>query len=109
MRDAVQQLGGSICDILSKLDLRDAYHTLGLDEDSKQYCGITSFYGSPTYLYQCLAMGLSVSPAVWMEFATGIMEDLPNQKHHLRIMDDCLIHSDLKTHTKNSKICSKLY
>ena len=100
MHDAVQQLGGTIIDAISKLDLRDAFHTLGLSADSMQYCGITPFYGSPTYLYQRLAMGLSVSPAVWMEFATRIMEDLPDKNHHIIIMDDVLVHSKLKDHSK---------
>ena len=31
------------------LDLRDAYHTLPLAEESQKYCGLTPYYGSPTY------------------------------------------------------------
>ncbi len=50
--DAIQQLGASECEVLSVIDLCDAYHTLRLDEESKKYCGITPYYGSPSYLYQ---------------------------------------------------------
>ena len=51
LRDAIQQLGASECEVLSVIDLSDAYHTLRLDEESKNYCGITPYYGSLSYLY----------------------------------------------------------
>ena len=98
VRDAIQILGNSKVDLLSVIDLRDAYHTLRLDEDSQQYCAITPYYGSPTYKYLRLAMGLAPSPAVWMEFITAVVDKLPNKEHYLAIMDDCLIHSDKKSH-----------
>ena len=65
VRDAIQILGASGCEILSLADLRDAYHTLRLSERSKKFCGITPYYGSDSYLYQRLGMGLSVSPTIW--------------------------------------------
>ena len=46
VRDAIQILGASGCEILSLADLRDAYHTLRLSERSKKFCGITPYYGS---------------------------------------------------------------
>ena len=46
--------------MLSLVDLKDAYHTLPLAKDSQQYCGITPYYGSSTYIYQRLGMGLRV-------------------------------------------------
>ena len=64
VRNAIQILGASGCEILSLADLRDAYHTLRLSEKSKKFCGITPYYGSDSYLYQRLGMGLSVSPAI---------------------------------------------
>ena len=50
VRDAIQILGASGCEILSLADLRDAYHTLRLSERSKKFCGITLYYGSDSYL-----------------------------------------------------------
>ena len=62
-------------------------------------CGITPYYGSDTYLYQRLGMGLSVSPAVWQNFIQRVLSEIPNhRKHHLAIMDDCLVHSKKKDH-----------
>ena len=60
VRYAIQILGASGCEILSLADLRDAY----LSERSKKFCGITLYYGSDSYLYQRLGMGLSVSPVI---------------------------------------------
>ena len=44
-------------------------------------------------------MGLSVSPAVWQNFIPKVLSEIPNHsKHHLAIMDDCLMHSKKKDH-----------
>ena len=64
VRDAFSNIGSSGCEVLSLADLRDAYHTLRLSERSKKFCGITPYYGSDSYLYQRLGMGLSVSSAI---------------------------------------------
>ena len=98
VKDAIQMLGASECEVISVVDLRDAYHTLRLSPESQKYCGITPFYGSPTYLYQRLGMGLSVSPAIWQNFINKVLDEIPTRQHHLAIMDDCLIHSKLKEH-----------
>ena len=92
VRDAIQILGASGCQILSLVDLRDAYHTLRLSERSKKFCGITPYYGSDSYLYQRLDMGLSVSPAIWQNFVKKVLQEIPDhRKNHLAIMDDCLV------------------
>ena len=99
VRDAIQILGASGCEVISVADLRDAYHTLRLSKQSQKYCGITPYYGSDTYLYQRLGMGLSVSPAVWQNFIQKVLSEIPDhRKHHLAIMDDCLVHSKRKDH-----------
>ena len=99
VRDAIQILGASGCEILSLADLRDAYHTLRLSEISKKFCGITPYYG---YLYQRLGMGLSVSPAIWQNFIQKVLQEIPDhRKNHLAIMDDCLVFSEKKTHLKH--------
>ena len=99
VRDAIQILGASGCEVISVIDLRDAYHTLRLSKKSEKYCGITPYYGSDTYLYQRLGMGLSVSPAVWQNFIQRVLSEIPDhRKHHLAIMDDCLVHSKKRDH-----------
>ena len=70
VRDAIQILGNSGAEVLSLADLRDAYHTLRLSMKSQKYCGITPYYGSDSYLYQRLGMGLSVSPSNMAELYT---------------------------------------
>ena len=45
VRDAIQILGASECELISVIDLRDAYHTLRLSTESQKYCGITPYYG----------------------------------------------------------------
>ena len=102
VRDAIQILEASGCEILSLADLRDAYHTLRLSERSKKFCGITPYYGSDSYLYQRLGMGLSVSPAIWQNFIQKVLQEIPDhRKNHLAIMDDCLVFSEKKTQLKH--------
>ena len=102
VRDAIQILGASGCEILSLADLRDAYHTFKLSERSKKFCGITTYYGSDSYLYQRLGMGLSVSPAIWQNFIQKVLQEIPDhRKNHLAIMDDCFVFSKKRTHLKH--------
>ena len=102
VKDAIQILGASGCEILSLADLRDAYHTLRLSERSKKFCGITPYYGSDSYLYQRLGMGLSVSPAIWQNFIQKVLQEIPDhRKNHLAIMDDCLVFSKKYDHLKH--------
>ena len=102
VRDAIQILGASGCEVLSLADLRDAYHTLRLSEKSKKYCGITPYYGSDSYLYQRLGMGLSVSSAIWQNFIQKILQEISeHRRNHLAIMDDCLVFSKKKSHLKH--------
>ena len=97
VRDSIQILRASGCEILSLADLSDAHHTLRLSERSKKFCGITPYYGPDSYLYQRLGMGLSVSPAIWQNFIQKVLQEIPDhRKNHLAIMDDCLVFSKKK-------------
>ena len=40
LKDTFALLGSSRCEVLSVLDLKDAFHSLRLTENSKRYCGI---------------------------------------------------------------------
>ena len=73
VRECIQAIGASQCEVMSVIDLRDAYHTLGLAPSSQQYTGITSYYGADTYQYLRMAMGLSISPAIWQTFINNIL------------------------------------
>ena len=65
VKDTFTRLGNSKCEVLSVLDLKDAFHSLRLSEKSKKYCGILPYFGSVSYLYQRMPMGLNVSPPIW--------------------------------------------
>ena len=65
VRDTFSMLGNSKCEVLSVLDLKDAFHLLRLSENSKRYCGILPYFGSSSYLYQRMPMGLNISPSIW--------------------------------------------
>ena len=49
VRDMFSVLGNSKCEVLSVLDLKDAFHSLRLSENLKKYCGILPYFGSPSY------------------------------------------------------------
>ena len=100
VRDAIQILGASECELISAKDLRDAYHTLRLSAESEKYCGITSYYGSDAYLYQRLGMGLNVSPAIWQTFINKVLDAIVDRKQFLAIMNHCMIHSKRKDHLR---------
>ena len=50
LKDTFSVLGNSKCDVLSVLDLTDAFHSLRLSENSKRYCGIVPYFGNGSYL-----------------------------------------------------------
>ena len=98
VRDCLEAIGASKCEVMSVLDLRDAYHTLPLAEESQKYCGLTPYYGSLTYVYLRMGMGMSCSPALWQQFVHIIWEQLPNKECYKIIMDDILIFSTKEQH-----------
>ena len=65
VRDMFSLLGNFKCKVLSVLDLKDAFHSWRLSENSKKYCGILPYFGSSYYLYQRMPMGLNISPSIW--------------------------------------------
>ena len=100
VRDAIQILGSSGSEVLSLADLGDAYHTLRLSKRSQKFCWITPYYGSDSYIYQRLGMGLSVSPAIWQNLIQRVLQEIPDyRKNYLAIMDDILTHSNREDHT----------
>ena len=101
VRECIQAIGASQCEGMSVIDLRDAYHTLQLAPSSQQYTGITPYYGVDTYQYLRMAMGLSISPAIWQTFINNILRQIPNKNRHIAIMDDCLVHSKFADHLQD--------
>ena len=91
LKDTFTLLGSSKCVVLSVLDVKDAFHSLRLTENSKRYCGILPYFGSSSYLYQRMLMGLNISPVVWQSYINAILNCLSSKKYCEAIMDDLLL------------------
>ena len=77
--------------MLPVLDLKDAFHLLRLTENYKKYCGILPYFGSTSYLYQRMPMGLNISPVVWQLYINAILSCLSSKKYCEAIMDNLLL------------------
>ena len=91
LRDTFSLLGSSKCEVMSVLDLKDAFHSLQLSEKSQKYCGILPYFGSASYLCQRMPMGLNVSLPIWQTYINTILNSLQNKKYCEAIMDDLLL------------------
>ena len=58
-------LGNVKCEVLTVLNLKDAFHSLRLSANSKRYCSILPYFGSASYIYERVPMGLNISPSIW--------------------------------------------
>ena len=61
LRDTFLLLGSSKCEVMSVLDLKDAFHSLRLSEKSQKYCGILPYFGS-AYIYIIECYGIKCFP-----------------------------------------------
>ena len=85
---------------MSTIDLRDAFHTLCLAKTSQKYCVITPYYGSSTYHYLHMGVGMSISPQIWQQFIDLVFQDdlIKRKQNFDVIMDDTFIHSTKEEH-----------
>ena len=97
LKDTFSMLGSSKCEVMSVLDLKDAFHSLQLMENSKKFCGILPYFGSPSYLYQRMPMGLNISPAIWQSYINAILSCLQSRKYCEAIMDNLLLFTPMKS------------
>ena len=101
VRDTFSVLGNSKCAVLSVLDLKDAFHSLRLLENSRKYCGILPYFGSSSNLYQRMLMGLKFSPSIWQSYINAISDCLQSKKYCEAIMDDLILFTPSKESHKN--------
>ena len=95
-RDTFSVLGNSKCEVLSVLDLKDAFHSLRLSENSKRYCAILPYFSSPSSLYQRMPMGLNISPSIWQSYINVTLDCLQSREYCEMIMDDLLLFTPSK-------------
>ena len=89
-------LGNSKCEVLSVLDLKDAFHSLRLSENSRKYCGILPYFGNSSYLYQRMPIGLNISPSIWQSYINVILNCLQSKKYCKAIMSDLILFTPSK-------------
>ena len=97
LKDTFSMLGSSMCEVMSVLDLKDTFHSLRLMENSKKFCGIPPYFGSLSYLYQRMPMGLNISPPIWQSYINAILCCLQSRKYCEAIMDDLLLFTPTKS------------
>ena len=59
-------------------------------------CGILSYFGSASYLYQRMLMGLNVSPLIYQSYVNTILNIFQSRKYCKVIMDDLLLFTPSK-------------
>ena len=96
VRDTFFMLGSSRWEVLSVLDLKGAFHSLRLSENSKRYCGILPYFGSTSHLYQRMPMGLNNTSSIWQSHINTILDCLQNRKYCKAIVDDLLLFTPSK-------------
>ena len=96
VRDTFSVLGNSKCEVLSVVDLKDAFHSLRLLENSRKYCGILPYFCSSSYLYQRMPMGLNISPSIWQSYINVILDCLQSKKYCEAIMDNLILFTSSK-------------
>ena len=96
VRDTFLVLGNSKCEVLSVLDLKDAFYTLRLSENLRKYCEILPYFGSSSYFYQRMPMELNILPSIWQSYINAILDCLQSKKFCEAIMDNLILFTPSK-------------
>ena len=94
MSDVLSILGNSECEVVSCVDIKDAYHSIPLTEKSR----ILPYFGSPICRYEVLPLGIACAPEIWMDYINLICGELEDKSRYIAIMDDLLVHSSKAAH-----------
>ncbi len=77
IKNVLHTIGRYSSKVYSVLDMKHAFHSINLTEESKQFTSCCASLSSPTYQFNKLSQRLNVSPAIF----TSLMKDL---LHELR-------------------------
>ena len=72
------------------------FHSLRLSENSKRYCGMLPYFGSTSYMYQRMPIGLNISPSILQSYINAVLECLQSRQYCEAIMDDLLLFTPSK-------------
>ena len=100
-------LGRAQCEVLSCVDLEEAFHSLPLTPAAKEFCGILPYFGSSHFRYEVLPMGLAISPQFWSNYIANILCGMANKQDYIVIMDDLLVHGLKGNHLDRLKALFK--
>ena len=98
LREIFIMLGRAQCEVLSCVDLKEAFHSVPLTPQAKEFCGILPYFGSPHYRYEVLPMGLAMSPQIWIDYIENILCGMDNKQDFIAIMHDLLVHGLKENH-----------
>ena len=107
LRDIFIMLGRAQCEVLSCVDLKEAFHSVPLTPEAIEFCGILPYFGSPHYRYEVLPMGLAISPQIWIDYIESILCGMEDKQDFIAIMDDLLIHGLKENHLDRLEILFK--
>ena len=79
------------------LNLKDVFHSLRLMETQRSFVAYFPYFGSPSYLYQRMPMGLNISPTIWQSYINAILSCLQSRKYCEAIMGDLLLFTSMKS------------
>ena len=111
VKEAIQIIGNSECTIFSKIDMKSAFWSLKLQEESQQYFGISTYAGGSHYKFKRLPQGFINSAQIWQDKINEYIQEIPDHKDFsVAIADDILIFSKtVEEHFEHlDKIFSKL-
>jgi hypothetical protein len=83
IQDILSEYGG--CEYFSTVDIRHAYYTIELEENSREMTAFSCELGK--FQFRFLPQGLKIAPAVFQERITNDMRGIPNNSQY---MDDIL-------------------
>ncbi len=101
VKHILNKIGRSSANVFSVVDLKAAFHSINLSEESKCYSTCCASPGSPTYVFNHLSIGLKLSPALWNSLMGDILSELPDDVRDCIecIMDNIIVYtSDIKHH-----------
>ena len=92
VRATFSVLGNSRCEVLSVLDLKDAFHSFKTIRKFKEILQNTSIFLAvlPTYIKR-MPMGLNISPSIWQSYINSILNCMQSKKYCKAIMGDLVL------------------
>ncbi len=103
IKHVLDKIGRHSSHAYSVLDLKHAFHSINLTENSKKFTSCCASPGSPTYQFNKLSQGLNISPAYFISLMKDLLHKLLADILEFidNIMDDIIIFTpDIKTHKK---------